>query len=326
LDLERFNAGMAQMLVQFSNGSVLDYIAALMGVSRLPSDTAGCVVEFQLVPSHAQVLLPMGTRVSTADGIHIFEVLDDLTIEANELSVSVLVTAQTAGAAANGIPIGDINTILDPYAWISSVSNTTITDGGADVETDEHLRERVLLAPSQFSVAGPTQAYIFHAKGANSLIVDVSVFSIIPGTVYIIPLCLDMQDYTQVLDDIYNACNSETVRPLSDTVIAAAPSELHYGLNVEVTMFAGASATDVQTEVYDIISEYAKEKSQRLGLDIVRSHIIQRARTSQVYDLSVVITDGNNNPITPEEMLVVQDDYVPINDFIIVSVIGENVG
>ena len=39
--LERFNAGMAQLLFQFSNAPILDYVAALVAVERLPAENAG---------------------------------------------------------------------------------------------------------------------------------------------------------------------------------------------------------------------------------------------------------------------------------------------
>ena len=45
----RFNAGMAQMLYQFSRAPILDYIAGLVAVERLPAAYAGCTVRFDLV-------------------------------------------------------------------------------------------------------------------------------------------------------------------------------------------------------------------------------------------------------------------------------------
>ena len=52
--LERFNAGMRQLLYQFSTAPVLDYVAALMAVERLPASHAGCTVRFSLVPGLSQ--------------------------------------------------------------------------------------------------------------------------------------------------------------------------------------------------------------------------------------------------------------------------------
>jgi hypothetical protein len=63
--------------------------------------------------------------------------------------------------------------IRKPMFQLLLISMTTAN--GTDDETDEELRERIRLAPSQFSVAGPTGAYKFFAKSAHPSIVDVSV-------------------------------------------------------------------------------------------------------------------------------------------------------
>lgn len=57
-----------------------------------------------------------------------------------------------------------------------------------DVESDAQLRERIKLAPSQYSSAGSRSSYKFYAKSANAMITDVSVSSPVPGSVLIVPL------------------------------------------------------------------------------------------------------------------------------------------
>ena len=78
--VNRFNAGMRQMLYQFSTAPILDYIAGLVAVERLPAASAGCTVRFTLVAGHGSVLIPEGTRVSSSDGLAIFRTIDDAII------------------------------------------------------------------------------------------------------------------------------------------------------------------------------------------------------------------------------------------------------
>ena len=290
--LERINAGMANQLYQFSTAPILDYIAGLVAVERLPAANAGCMVRFTLVAGHGGVILPMGTRVSTSDGLHIFEVVEDRNIAAGETEVIVLATAQTAGRAANGVGIGRIDTILDPYAWISAVANTTVTGGGSDVETDEALRERIRLAPSQFSTAGSRNSYIFHAMRANSSIIDVSVSSPVPGTVFIVPLC-DGMEYEQVLRDIYAVCSAEDVRPLTDTVIVAAPTIRNYNINVDIIHTPGEDVNEVHERVVEALKVFTRSKSIRLGQSVVRSHIVEVCRVRGVFDVNVISPSEN---------------------------------
>ena len=56
-----------------------------------------------------------------------------------------------------------------------AVSNTTVSAGGVEIEGDEAYRERVLLAPESFSVAGPVGAYQYWARQASPAVVDVHV-------------------------------------------------------------------------------------------------------------------------------------------------------
>jgi len=312
---ERFNAGMAQLLYQFSSAPILDYIAALVAVERLPAAHAGCIIRFTLVPGHGSVVIPSGTRVSTSGGI-IFETNDDYTVAPSVNTAELLVTAIEPGRESNGFETGTVTVILDALAFVSMVTNITPTGGGSDEESDEQLRERIKLAPSQFSSAGSRQSYIFHSKGANASIIDVSVSSPIPGVVLIVPL-IEGGDYSKVNADVYAACNAETVRPLTDTVIVDKPIFRHYSIEVELVVFEGSDITAVQSHVYNKLQAFADAKAVRLGSDIVRSHIIAACVTPEIYDVTVVLPNFNE---------VVPYYEVPVCDGITVTVTVTNAG
>jgi phage-related baseplate assembly protein len=291
--LNRFNAGMSQMLYQFSTAPILDYIAGLVAVERLPEVQAGCTVRFTLVAGHGSVLIPEGTRVSTSDGKVIFETIDDLAITQGTEFVDLPVLAEVAGKSANNYAIGTVNKILDPLAFVSAVANLDVTGGGSDEESDDQLRERIKLAPSQYSTAGSRSSYLFHAKSANTLITDVSISSPIPGVVLIVPLTGDDDTPAQVLTDIYNTCNAEDVRPLTDTVIASAPVVKNYTIAVNVTLYDNADSTAARNNITAVLNEYAQSKRGKLGQDIIISHIVKACRLESVYDVSVTSPVSN---------------------------------
>ena len=238
--VNRFNAGMRQMLYQFSTAPILDYIAGLVAVERLPAASAGCTVRFTLVAGHGSVLIPEGTRVSSSDGVAIFRTVDDAVIAPTTMTIELAVLADVAGKVGNGYAIGTINKILDPLAFVSTVENIDVTGGGSDVESDEQLRERIKLAPSQYSSAGSRSSYKFYAKSANAMITDVSVSSPVPGTVLIVPLTEVDETPAQVITDVYDVCSAENVRPLTDTVIVSAPEREDYAITVDVVLYDGA--------------------------------------------------------------------------------------
>ena len=318
---ERINAAMAQCLVQFSRAPILDYVAELVSVERLPSSHAGCVVRFTLVPGHGNVI-PGGTRVMSGDGI-IFETNDDVTVAAGIEEADVLVTAQVAGVAANGIETGKINVLLDKLAFLSDVSNITVTGGGSDVESDESLRERIKLAPNQFTTAGARNSYMYHAKSTSAAIIDVSVFSqhpvsgqyytlpagtlvargadvenldaaltITPGMVCIVPLAAT-GDYSAVLNAVYNVCSPETVRPLCDTVIVAQPEPVSYSIEVNVIMNSGGDANQLRTKIETALRDYADGITRSLGVSVVRTLIACICRIDGVFDVDIITPSEN---------------------------------
>ena len=67
-------------------------------------------------------------------------------LPAGSLYVDVDVQSTEGGSDYNGIPVGEINALVDLIAYIDSVSNTSVTSGGGDVEDDEDLRERIRLS------------------------------------------------------------------------------------------------------------------------------------------------------------------------------------
>src|SRR5690606_12253651 len=129
-----------------------------------------------------------------------------------------------AGKQGNGYELGDISIILDPQPYLFSAHNIETTAGGSDDESDDELRERIMLAPQSFSNAGSRGAYEYFARSANPGIVHVSVVSFTPGQGNIYPLMEGGEIPDQaVLDEVFSACNSEKVRPLTDTVMVGTP-------------------------------------------------------------------------------------------------------
>lgn len=313
----RFNAGMRQMLYQFSTAPVLDYIAALVAVERLPAANAGCTVRFNLVVGHGYTLIPEGTRVATGDGAAIFRILDDITVPDTVHVVEAKVLAETAGRVGNGYAVGTVNKILDPVAFVSTVANIDTTGGGSDVESDDQLRARIKLAPSQYSSAGSRSSYKFYAQSANPLITDVSINSHTPGTVLIVPLTEAIETPQQVLTDVYAACSPEDVRPLTDTVIVSAPTRKDYAIEVDAELYETADANSCKVEITDALSAYVSEKRSKLGRDIILSHIAQICRISGVYDVDIK---------APAENIVVSDEQFAHCTGIVVNITGFNNG
>lgn len=171
------NDAARQKMLRYARGSVLDALGERVDVERLSPTEATTTLRFSMLePVYENVIIPEGTRV-TSDSTRYFETISNAVIVSGNTSVDVKAASVGGGKDFNDIPIGAINTIVDPIIYVDNVTNLTATSGGDDEENDDSLRERIRLAPSHLSTAGPVNAYKYWAMSADSSIADASVKS-----------------------------------------------------------------------------------------------------------------------------------------------------
>jgi phage-related baseplate assembly protein len=278
-----------QTLVSFASAPALDYLGELVGVQRLAASPASCTLRFTLIAGHGGVVIPTGTRVASLDGKIIFRIVEAVDVNTGVNTADVLAFADTTGTAGNGYAAGEISEILDPQPFLVSAENLAATSGGSDEETDAELRDRIKLAPEQFSTAGSVGAYQFHAKSASPAILDVAVTNPTPGTVNIYPLAEGgLPTSSAILNLVAAACNAEKVRPLTDTVVVLTPTHVNYSIHVHLACYTTANTTAVIAQVTENLTNYANTRAQRIGLDIVRAQIVGLCMVDGVYNVTVV--------------------------------------
>lgn len=117
------------------------------------------------------VYIPAGTRVTAGDGIY-FATDDFAEVTAGADHIDVDCTCETVGTVGNDYIVGQIETLVDPVPYVAEVTNITKSEGGAGEETEENFRERIFLAPSSYSTAGPSDAYEYWVKQYNSAAIE----------------------------------------------------------------------------------------------------------------------------------------------------------
>jgi len=280
-------------LVNYATAPALDELGVLVGVTRVSSQPASATVQFTLPSSHGGVIIPVGTRVGPADGLAKFETIQALTVAAGVTTATVDVICQTLGTVGNGYTSGQISIILDPQPYLNAVTNTTTTAGGSDAETDEQLRARIKLAPSSFSTAGSVQAYRYHAFTASPTIVDVYVPEIpdTPGTVEIFVLVEGGGSTPSgILTDVANACNSERVRPLTDTLDVKSAVAVDYDIEAVVTLVNDADPASNLAAIQNAIETFTASRLRTMGANVMRAQLIgeiYRAAPGAVFDVTL---------------------------------------
>lgn len=180
------NEACKQKMLQYASGEVLDAIGARYNCIRIAPTTAKTVLRFSVkTPLNGNILISAGTKVTPDNEIY-FETTENVVLQAGKTSVTVDAIACETGANYNGYEAGMLNQLVDLVPYIDEVTNTVTTYDGDDGEPypdvdggvgDNNYRERIYLAPTALSVAGPHDAYKYHALSADSSIADVAIIS-----------------------------------------------------------------------------------------------------------------------------------------------------
>lgn len=275
-------------LVRYSRAPILDYLGENIGVGRLPAAPARTTLRFTFSPAPvSSTLLPEGVVVE--GGEVSFACLAQTMVPPGALSIDVEAACTQAGIVGNGFLAGQIKTLSGslPGLSVESVQNITTSAGGADAEDDEHLRERIVLAPEQFSNAGSSGAYRFFALSAHADVIDVAVVSPTPGVVNIHPLVKTGLPSAAVKAAVLAACNAQRVRPLTDQVLVLDPVVVDYTITAQLTLFSTADAALALSEAQRAVAAYRDRQQSRLGLDVVRTQIIEVLQVYGVYSVAL---------------------------------------
>lgn len=148
-----------QSLLKYARGAILDAIGEGYDCTRLEAEKSTTMLRFSMNSEYStDIIIPAGTRAATDDG-HYFQTDEEVTMAVGDTQVDVSASAVEGGEEYNGFLAGTVTVMVDLLSYIDSVTNTTTTDDGTDKERDDDYRERIRLALTKFSTAGPKNAW-----------------------------------------------------------------------------------------------------------------------------------------------------------------------
>lgn len=264
------NSACNNKMLQYAEGAALDALGYRTRVERFPAEAAAADFLFTLEEELAEdTVIPAGTMITT-DGDLYFATDEDLTIPAGSTTGTVSATCTEAGEIGNGYSVGAVAQLVEYMENVATAENTTVTAGGVEEEEDDDYRERIRLSNSAYSTAGPRMAYIYHAKSADSSIIDVVVHSPDACIVNLYVLCEDGLPDAEVLAAVQEACSADDVRPLTDLVTTLAPTAVSYDITAKYYTTAEDEADCVAAiEGEDgAIDQYVKWQRGAIGRNI----------------------------------------------------------
>jgi len=170
---------------------------------------------------------------------------------------------------------------LDHLAALMGVARLVITPAnvltgaGAVYEDDDTYRQRVVLAPEGFSVAGPELAYVKHAKDASADVLDASATSPAPGEVLVTILSRtgDGTAPAALLDSVAGIVRDPAIRPMGDLVTVGSASIIGFAVTATLITFAGPDINLVLATARAKLDAYLAF-NRKLGRAIATSGII----------------------------------------------------
>lgn len=264
-------------LLKYSYDGFLDNLALLKGVARLPAAKASATLRFTLsAPRESAVGIPAGTRASDGGGAF-FATSEYAEIPTGALTAEIPAVCTAPGLAGNGFRPGTLRVLVDPVPYVASVENITLTEGGADAESDEDLAERVFLAPGAYSTAGPEDSYRYHAMAYSPAVGDVAVTSDqAAGRVDVAFLLADgTSPGPDMIAGLQAYLRDRDIRPMTDLVTVAAPEPVPYQLDFTyyISRGSGARAVSIQEAVRRAAEDYVRWQ-RTIGRDINPSKLI----------------------------------------------------
>lgn len=254
-----------QVIIDTAEAEYLERWANIWGVERKPA--AAAVGNVTITGSNGTVV-PAGTSLVRTDGV---EYTTDAEATIASGTATAAVTAVVAGAAGNAVAGVAVN-LTTAIAGLSS--QATVASGGlvsgADIETDDALRARLLAriqAPPHggasadyvawaLEVAGVTRAWVYPAElGLGT----VTVRFVRDDDASIIP---DAAEVTAVQTYI------DARRPVTADVTVAAPVAVPLNLTIQLTPNTSVVQAAVQAELADLLRREAEP-----GGTILISHI-----------------------------------------------------
>lgn len=159
----------------------------------------------------------------------------------------------------------------------------------AQYESDDSLVERTLLAFEGMSIAGPRDAYVFHAMSADGRVADARASSPSPATVEVSILSRIGEGLAseELLEVVRQALNDEKVRPVGDRLIVQSASLINYQVEAVLYLYPGPEIELSLIEANAALERYINTQ-RRLGRDIRRSAIHAALHVSRVQRVELI--------------------------------------
>lgn len=274
-----------QLFFDSAESDYLDRWASIFGIYRTPAAKAAGTVT--LTFTNGSVDVPVGTILQAEDGTQFQST-------ASPAGTTLAVEALVGGVAGN-LAASETVTFVSPIAGIESETVSGGISGGADQETDDALRERLLERARETPCGGSAADYVAWAKSVPGVTRAWVSQGVQPGTVIVMFVC---DGATPIIPDatmvqtVQNYIDS--VRPVTAILTVSAPTAVAVNMTISnLTPNTAAVKAAIETSLTDLFTAEAEP-----GGSIYLSHIraaISAAAGETDYTLVSPVADVTSN-------------------------------
>ena len=132
-----------QLLPDTATGDYLEHHAATRALVRKPAVHAtGSLTFSRAVAASYDTVIPKGTLCAIREGGR-YQTTEEGIILAGEISCTIPAKAEEGGPQGNA-SVGTVTLLVSPPSGVTDVTNAVPFSGGADAESDDELRSRLL--------------------------------------------------------------------------------------------------------------------------------------------------------------------------------------
>lgn len=310
-----------------STGADLDSFVADYGLTRLGATAASGNVTFSRFTATTSALVPIGTRVQTADFTQTFTVVEDDTnaawnaamggylIPATVQSVMVPVQASNPSAASN-VQAATVSVIVDAIIGVDTVNNTAAFTGGTDGEGDPALRVRFQAYLA--SLARGTVSAIGYAISSIQLGIVYSILENVDDTLATKPgnLTIIVDDGTgnpptNLINAVYAAVDAYRAAGITFGVFR--PTIVHVDVSMTVTAKSGYDANAVKGAVGQVIADYINTLPIGSDLSYLRLGQVALDASPGVASISSLLINSGTSDVATTAVQVLKSGTVTIS-------------
>lgn len=245
---QQFRVLLAAAVPGEDSGPYLDYFAGQYGMTRTPAAVAHVTLTFT---GEDGAVIPAGTVCLTASGLRF---VTDQAAVITEGTGSAPATAERAGSGYN-VAVGAVTRFLITIPGVTSVTNQTPGEGGADQESDAAFYERIHTKLSKPVASGNVYYYEQLARETPG----VGQAKTIPlwdgpGTVKVVVASEDKQPVDELVVTQAQQILDEG-RVIGADVTAVSAQALEITVSATCTLEGGVQPTAVEAELSDRLEE-----------------------------------------------------------------------